>query len=126
MGDELDDMDQYIVDYHLSHGCSEEYARYLAWMNSNCLEMNGYFNENKDRVSLGHEVFHAINKTIKNLVDDKKKKGIEINHFEIMKGLYREMMGRYDSYRTNELQEIDLKKIGKVVYDLDLKWWQLP
>lgn len=126
MVDELDDMDQYIISYHIDHGCNERYARFLAWMNSNWAEMNGYFVENKERISLGYEVFHTINNAIKNLIDDKKKKGIDINHFEIMKGLYREMLGRYDIYRTNELQEIDLKKIGRVVYNIDFKWWQLP
>ena len=124
--DEIDDMDPYIIDYHISHGCNEHNARFLAWMNSNWTETNGYFVENKDRLAYGYEVFNSINEAITNLVKDKKKKGIKLGHFEIMEGLYREMHGRYDQYRTKELQEIDMEKIRRVVCRPDIKWWELP
>jgi hypothetical protein len=96
-------------------------------MNSNWAEMNGYFDENKIRSSIGFEFENAIEKAIQSLIEKKEKQGITVNHFEIMKGLYRNMRTMYSKYKYEENEDIDLKDIAtKMIYKPDILWWELP
>lgn len=122
---DLQDMGLYIAKYHIDHGCEEKYAQFLAWMNSNWTETNGYFEDNKNRISYGYEIFNVINNAILEHVKDRRDKGIVINHFEIMEGIYREMYQRYRKYIKNDFEDIDIKNVCRVVHHPEIRWWEL-
>lgn len=130
MDKSLDGMDEEITQYHIDHGCDEYTARFLAWLNSNFCEMNGFFKGgiNKDKFLLGVELSTKIDATIDEFIESKKQNGININYFTIMKGIYNQMLSRYRQYCEEELGEIDPKNYGKAIYHIkaDPDWWKLP